>query len=237
MNAVAGRHDWTEAEHVIRGLSQDAGILLVCHVNPDGDALGSMLGFGLGLRGLGYQRIAASFPGPLELPEPLRDLPGLELLVAEDAVPFRPDVVVAFDAASIARLGKLADSFSAAETTIVLDHHASNTRFGKINLIDPTAAATAMIVETLLVRLGVVLNADIAECLYVALTTDTGSFRFNATPDAHRLAARLIATGIPAGVIAQKLFDTRPFGAVRLFGAVLQRAILEPTWAGGRGLV
>jgi phosphoesterase RecJ-like protein len=87
-------------------------------------------------------------------------------------------------------------------------------------------------------RLGVRLDAAIAECLYIALVTDTGSFKFDmTTPAVHELAARLLSTGIPPAEIALRVFDTRPFGAVRLYGDVLSRARLEPEAARGRGLV
>lgn len=230
--------DWAAAEALLRGLSSDARVLLICHVNPDGDALGSMLGFGLGLRRLGVRRLQATFPGPPEVPEPFRGLPGLDLLVpAAEAYP-APDLVICFDAASESRLGDLVDRLERAGAALVLDHHASNTRFGGVNLVDPRAAATSVVAEQLLTRLGVPLDAGIAECLYVALTTDTGSFRFEATtPAVHEMAARLLATGIRPGDISRRVFDTRPFGAVRLFGEALGRARLEPAAAGGRGLV
>ncbi|MEV1328973.1 bifunctional oligoribonuclease/PAP phosphatase NrnA [Micromonospora costi] len=230
--------DWAAAESLLRGLPADARVLLICHVNPDGDALGSMLGFGLGLRSLGVRRMQATFPGPPEVPEPLRGLPGLDLLVpATEAYP-DPELVICFDAASESRLGELVDRLDTAGAALVLDHHASNTRFGGVNLVDPRAAATSVVAEQLLARLGVVLDAPIAECLYVALTTDTGSFRFEATtPAVHQLAARLLATGIRPGDISRRVFDTRPFGAVRLFGEALGRARLEPAAAGGRGFV
>jgi len=230
--------DWAAAEALLRDLSSDARVLLICHVNPDGDALGSMLGFGLGLRRLGVRRLQATFPGPPEVPEPFRGLPGLDLLVpAAEAYP-DPDLVICFDAASESRLGDLVDRLERAGAALVLDHHASNTRFGGVNLVDPRAAATSVVAEQLLTRLGVPLDAGIAECLYVALTTDTGSFRFEATtPAVHEMAARLLATGIRPGDISRRVFDTRPFGAVRLFGEALGRARLEPAAAGGRGLV
>lgn len=230
--------DWAAAEALLRGLSSDARVLLICHVNPDGDALGSMLGFGLGLRRLGVRGLQATFPGPPEVPEPFRGLPGLDLLVpAAEAYP-APDLVICFDAASESRLGDLVDRLERAGAALVLDHHASNTRFGGVNLVDPRAAATSVVAEQLLTRLGVPLDAGIAECLYVALTTDTGSFRFEATtPAVHEMAARLLATGIRPGDISRRVFDTRPFGAVRLFGEALGRARLEPAAAGGRGLV
>ncbi|MCZ7420321.1 bifunctional oligoribonuclease/PAP phosphatase NrnA [Verrucosispora sp. WMMA2121] len=230
--------DWAAAVAAVRQLPADGRVLLICHVNPDGDALGSMLGFALGLRRLGVHRVQATFPGPPEVPEPLRGLPGLELLVPEAAAEPEPDLVICFDAASESRLGELAGRLTGKGTALVLDHHASNRGFGDVNLVDPAAAATSVLAEQLLERLGVPLDAGIAECLYVALSTDTGSFRFDATtPAVHEMAARLLATGIRPGDISRRVFDSRPFGAVRLFGEVLGRARLEPEEAGGQGLV
>ncbi|SDY52101.1 phosphoesterase RecJ domain-containing protein [Micromonospora pattaloongensis] len=229
--------EWAAAVAALRDLSADARVLLICHVNPDGDALGSMLGFALGLHRLGVRRLQATFPGPPEVPLPFQGLPGLDLLVPADAAWTDPDLVLCFDAASASRLGPLADRLLTARS-VVLDHHASNTRFGAIHLVDPMAAATSVVAEQLLDRLGVPLDRQIAECFYVAVATDTGSFRFDATtPAVHEMAARLIATGLRPGDIARRVFDSRPFGAVRLYGDVLQRAELEPGAAGGRGLV
>jgi phosphoesterase RecJ-like protein len=230
--------EWSAAVAAVQGLPPDASILLACHVNPDGDAIGSMLGVGLGLRSLGFRDVRATFPGPPELPEPFATLPGRDLLVPATEAPREPDLMMCFDAASASRLGELADRLSAAGTTVVLDHHASYTGFGKIHLVDPQAAATAVVAEELLRRLRVRLDAAIAECLYIALVTDTGSFKFDmTTPAVHELAARLLSTGIPPAEIALRVFDTRPFGAVRLYGDVLSRARLEPEAARGRGLV
>ncbi|MEV8512928.1 bifunctional oligoribonuclease/PAP phosphatase NrnA [Dactylosporangium sp. NPDC051484] len=224
----------------MRGLPSGARVLLACHVNPDGDALGSMLGFALGLRRvagkLGIGHLAATFPGPMRLPAPFDTLPGAGLLVAEEDADPAPDAMLVFDVASIERLGGLADRLRAAPVGIVLDHHASNPGFGSINLVDPAAAATSVLSDGLLRRLGVPLDPEIAECLYVALATDTGSFKFaSTTPAVHEFAARLIATGIAVGEISRRLFDTRPIGAVRLFGVALARTVLEREGAGGLG--
>jgi phosphoesterase RecJ-like protein len=230
--------DWAAAVAALRDLRLDAQVLLVCHVNPDGDALGSMLGFGLGLRRLGVRRLQATFPGPPVVPEPFRELPGLDLLVPDTEAAAEPDLMICFDAASESRLGGLIDRVDRAGACLVLDHHASNTRFGGIHLVDASAAATSVVAEQLLSRIGVPLDAEIAECLYVALATDTGSFRFDmTTPAVHELAARLIATGIRPGDISRRIFDNRPFGSVLLYGDVLTRARLEPAAAGGAGLV
>ena len=232
--------EWSAAVEAVRGLTPGpAGdeVQLICHVYPDGDALGSMLGFALGMRRLGFTRLRATFPGTFELPVPYQDLPGLDLLVPQDEAFTRPAVVLTFDVAAESRLGDLR-SLLGAPCVIVLDHHASNTRFGRLNLVDPGAAATSVVVDGLLGRLGVPLDAEIAECLYVALATDTGSFKFDlTTPAVHELAARLIATGISPGDISRRIFDTRPFGAMKLAGEVLERAVLDRSAVGGRGMV
>ncbi|MEU7902013.1 bifunctional oligoribonuclease/PAP phosphatase NrnA [Actinoplanes sp. NPDC049118] len=230
--------DWSAAVSTIRELAPAGRVLLICHVNPDGDALGSMLGFALGLRRLGAAQVQATFPGEFEIPEPFTALPGLDLLVPEARAWPAPDLVLVFDVAAESRLGALVDRLPAARATVVLDHHASNTGFGSVNLVDPTAAATSVVVEELLERLDVPLDVEIAECLYVALATDTGSFRFDmTTPQVHEMAARLIATGLRPGEISRRIFDSRPFGAMKLFADVLSRAQLDPAAAAGHGMV
>jgi phosphoesterase RecJ-like protein len=230
--------EWAAAVAVIREFVPGGRVLLMCHVNPDGDALGSMLGFALGLRRLGVREMRCTFPGPFEVPAAFEGLPGLDLLVPEaDAYP-DPDLLLCFDAAAESRLGALIDRVARARASVVLDHHASNTRFGGVNLVDAEAAATSVVAEGLLARLDVPLDAEIAECLYVALATDTGSFKFDmTTPRVHEMAARLIATGISPGDISRRTFDSRPFGAMKLFGEVLGRAQLDPAAAAGHGMV
>ncbi|QSB13481.1 DHH family phosphoesterase [Natronosporangium hydrolyticum] len=236
--AAVAPADWEAAVSAVQKLAPDASILLACHMNPDGDALGSMLALGLGLRALGFSRVQATFPGPLEVPEPFVTMPGLELLVPAAQAEPAPELMMCFDAASISRLGEVAGQVDTAGVTVVLDHHASYTGFGTVHLVDVTAAATGVVADELLGRLGVELDRAIAECLYVAVATDTVSFKSSmTTPAVHELAARLLATGIDPADIARRVFDTRPYGAVRLYGDVLSRAQLEPAAAGGRGLV
>ncbi len=144
-------------------------VCLACHVRPDADALGSMLALAHALRAPGRrsQRVVASFgDDPFEIPEILRFLPGLSLLSPPDAYPHRPELMVTFDAGSIDRLGVLAGHASRADQLIVIDHHASNTQFGTVNLIDPAAAATAILVLNLIDAAGAGLTRDIAFGLY-----------------------------------------------------------------------
>lgn len=223
---------------VIRGLPRDASILLVCHVNPDGDALGSMLGFGLGLRQLGFTRVVATFPEPFAVTPAFGFLPGQDLLVPPSAAPDVPDLGISFDAASETRLGELVPALRASSTWIVMDHHASNPGFGEVRLIDPVAAATSLVAARLLDALDVKLDRDIATNLYVALATDTGSFRYDlTTEEVHLLAARLVAAGARPAEVALRVFDTRPFVAVQLLATVLARAELDLAAADGAGLV
>jgi phosphoesterase RecJ-like protein len=229
---------WSRAVKVIDGASQ---VCLACHVRPDADALGSMLAVLHGLCGRpdGAPAVVASFgDNPFEVPAILRFLPGVELLTRPDDYPSRPEVMLSFDAASIDRLGALTGPAQSAGELIVLDHHASNPGFGTINLVDPAAAATAVLAAKLIDRLCVPLTPQIALGLYAGLSTDTGSFKFSATtPQVHELAARLLATGIDPGDVSRELYDRAPYRYLGLLSAALGRAVLEPDVAAGLGLV
>ena len=226
--------DWEKA---VAALTAPTEVALACHVFPDADAVGSMLAVAHALRRRGT-RVLPSFGAPFTLADSLRSLPGVDLLVPPERVPAAPDLLVTFDTGSVDRLGSLADRVAGAGEVLVVDHHASNTGYGTLHLVDPGASATAVLAEEIVRRLGEPLNADVAACLYAGLITDTGSFRFAATtPETHELAARLLATGIRHDVLARELFDTHPFGWLSMVGTVLARARLEPAAAGGLGLV
>jgi bifunctional oligoribonuclease and PAP phosphatase NrnA len=225
-----------EAVAVLGAAAAGGGtVVLSGHVQPDADALGSTLALARGLRNLGA-RVVATFPGPFILPESLRWLPGADTLVPATEVPPSPDVFVSVDASSTGRLGELAVLLDQAGTSVVVDHHASNPGFGDVRVIAPDVAATVVLVAAMLDGLAVDWDADLAACLYAGLSADTGSFRFgNTAPGTHELAARLLRTGIDHAAISQRLFDTAPFGWLRLLSLVTGRAQLEP--AVGAGLV
>jgi bifunctional oligoribonuclease and PAP phosphatase NrnA len=224
-------------ERAVALIEQADEICLACHVYPDGDALGSMLAFAQALRALG-RPCTASFGDPFRVPEILRFLPGLELLSDPRDFPAAPEVMVTFDAAGIERLGSLAPHAEKARELIVIDHHASNSGFGTVHLVDAEAAATAVLAETLITRLGAPLTADVALGLYAGLASDTGSFKYaSTTPEVHALAGRLLATGVRPDVVGRELWDRVPFGYLRVLSGALGRTRLEPGAAGGRGLV
>jgi bifunctional oligoribonuclease and PAP phosphatase NrnA len=232
---TVAEQDWQAATDLLQ-TAED--VVLVCHVAPDGDALGSMLALGTALRSAG-KRVCASWGSePFEVPANYGFLPALDLLVPAADVPAAPPLLVTLDSGSTDRLGTLADRVAAAGQVLVVDHHTSNTSYGTVHLVDRGAAATAVVVAELLDRLGLPLTQEVAAPLYTGLVTDTGSFRHASTsPAVHRLAARLLATGIRHDLINRAIWDTQPFGYVQLLGEVCARARLEPDAAGGLGLV
>jgi phosphoesterase RecJ-like protein len=227
--------DWDE---VARLLLADPSPLLVAHVSPDGDALGSALGVALALRDLGRTPIVSFGDEPFDVPRILQFLPGAELLVRPGDVDPSPGLVVTFDASSVDRLGLLAPHLAAATRTVAVDHHTSYTGFADIHLVDSTAPATAVLARELVARIGAPLTADIATALYTGLLTDTGSFRYAATtPSTHHLAAEFLGTGMRHDLVARRIYDTAPFGYLSVLGSALERARLERDAVGGLGLV
>lgn len=226
---------WDKAVELIRG---PGPVVLACHVSPDGDALGSMLATGLALEATGHPVHASFGDEPFALPSSYGFLPGTHLLCPPSELPGEPAVLMTFDTSSRDRLGLLVPLLERAGQVIVVDHHERGDGFGDLRLVDVAAAATAVLAAELVDRIGAPLSADIAACIYTGLTTDTGSFKFAATTaKVHELAARLLATGMRHDLIARAVWDTNAFGYVRLLGAALGRAALEPSEAGGRGLV
>lgn len=216
---------WDRAVRLIRRADE---VALACHVTPDGDALGSMLAVAFVLRSMG-KRVAASF-GDREfaVPRLLRFLPGQEMLVPPAEFPAAPELMIAFDSPTFERLGLLRDNTARAREVIVVDHHPSYAGFGTLDLVDASAAATAVLAEQLVYRLGGRLDRDIATCLYAGLVTDTGSFRHSSTTSAvHQMAARLVATGLRTDEIARELWDRSPFAYLKVLAAALDRATLE----------
>lgn len=234
MTAPEEQH-WQQAVDL---LARADRVALACHVSPDGDALGSMLALGAGLRSRGTEVVASWGGQPFEVPKAYSFLPAVDLLVAPADFPRAPELFVTLDSGSPDRLGTLENRLRTAGCTVVVDHHATNTRYGGVHLVDDDAAATVVLVADLLDRLDVELTPEIAAALYTGLVTDTGSFSYACTtPSVHELAARLLGTGIRHDLISRAIYDTAPFGWVQLLGRACQRAQLEAGAVGGLGLV
>jgi bifunctional oligoribonuclease and PAP phosphatase NrnA len=226
----------TDSTHDVEGALARAAVAingaeyvaLACHVNPDGDALGSMLGLLHVLRAAGRPCVA-SFSEPFGVAPHYRELPGLELLVPPAQFPEVPEVMVTFDSGAMHRLGDLTVAAKAASELVVLDHHVSNERYGSINVVVPDAAATAVVVHRLVAELGLPLTRDAAVCLFAALVCDTGRFQYETTtPAVFELAAELVSFGVPVARLSRTLFEEHRFAYLKLLGAALERAVLVP---------
>ena len=223
--------DWSRAAALLDAASS---VAMVCHVEPDGDALGSMLALQRFLQRRGKTTVASygsSGPAhePLAIPPQYTFLPGLDGLVKADDFPDAPDLLIAFDTASIGRLGTLRSAVAAAKTVIVIDHHARGEAFGDIRLCDEGAAATAQLVDRLIGYMGGDLDREMATCLYVALVTDTARFQYaNTTPEVMELGARLISYDIDHAAINRQVWSAHSFGYLKVLGRVMDRATLVP---------
>jgi bifunctional oligoribonuclease and PAP phosphatase NrnA len=203
-------------------------VSLACHVSPDGDALGSMLALHHVLRTAGITSVA-SFSEPFVVAPHYRELPGLDLLTAPEYFPREPNVMVTFDSGSLSRLGDLEPAAKAARELVVIDHHVSNQRYGTINVIDPDAAASGVLVRRLIERLGLPLTRDAAVCLYAALVCDTGRFQYESTtPAVFELARELSCFDIPIPELSRTLFEEHRFAYLQLLAGALQNAVLVP---------
>ncbi len=210
-----------------RVIAAARSVVAIGHINPDGDALGSALAIAITCRAAGKDAYV-TFGEPLALPDQFRYL-DLDAVTPAADIPSGVDVVVACDTADRERLGSAAKIADAATVLVVIDHHASNGGFGDIELVDPTAAATAQLVYVLLAEeLGWELNAAAATALYTGLVTDTGRFQYSATtPAVHAIAGALLAAGADPDEVATHIYGEAPFGYLAVAGAAMTRAKLE----------
>jgi phosphoesterase RecJ-like protein len=214
----------SELDRAAEAIASAHVLALACHQTPDGDALGSMLA----LARLATQQgklVAASWPEPFVVAPHYDFIPGLDLVTKPVDFPSEPAVMITFDCGSIGRLGELAAPASAACELIVVDHHATNDGYGTINLIDPDAAASAVIVRRLVERLGWELDRESALCLYTGLVCDTGRFQYdNTTPDVFALATELAGFDLPIASVTRQLFERHRLSFMKLAAAAIQRA-------------
>ena len=155
-------------------------------------------------------------------------LPGLDLVTKPVDFPSAPEVMVTFDCGSLGRLGELAASAEAADRLVVVDHHATNDRYGSVNLVDPDAAASAVLVYRLVRRLGWPLTREAAICLYTGIVTDTGRFQYsNTTREVFAMADDLARYDLPIAAMTRQLFEEHRFTYLKLVAFALERAELD----------
>jgi phosphoesterase RecJ-like protein len=190
------------------------------HVHPDADVLGTLLATGLALEKAGWSVV---YGGPHPAPASLDFLPGVERYQILTRVEGHFDVGLLTDCPNPARTEGLIDQARAATGVLVnIDHHPDNQRYGDVNWVDPSAAATGEMVYALLAALPADITPDIATNLFTAVHTDTGSFRYsNVTPGTFRIAAELAAAGAAPAVVSNALYERRPADALHHLGRAL----------------
>jgi phosphoesterase RecJ-like protein len=210
---------------VVQLIESKRHFAITSHVRPDGDSVGSSLALLLVLERLGKNAtIVLRDP----IPRVYQSLPGADRVrqITGFDRPLQYDAVFVIECSDIDRPGleKLPEQF-----TVNIDHHTTTVRFGSINWIDTTASAVGEMIYNLCKAIGVRVTADIAECLYAALLTDTGSFHFpNTTERTFKVASELVRLGADPAKISHSIYSY-PFSKVKLTGLALSSLQRDPT--------
>lgn len=211
--------DWQKVWSLLAGKE---GVVILIHEKPDGDCLGSALALGLCLEKKGIKPVILHNEEP---PQLYRFLPGMHLYKVQESLSLAKDsTVIAVDCADQERPGYVIPKEN---ILINIDHHISNNYFGTLNIVDTTAAAAGEIIYRLFQEGGLEISPSMATCLYVAISTDTGSFTYsNTTAKTLRIASELIALGTDLDLIRSNLYEKRPLKELLTVKAALERLFL-----------
>jgi phosphoesterase RecJ-like protein len=213
----------TPPPQLLETLSKPFGsVLCLGHVHPDGDVLGTLFGLGLALGAAGA---SVTLAGPHPVPETLSFLPGVDRWQVWKAAPVVFDVIVMTDCPNPDRSEGLLEGARGPQTRVLnIDHHPDNRRYGTVDWIDPSAAATGEMVFDLVRALGLRVTPAVALNLFTAIHTDTGSFRYsNTTSRTFRIAAELAAAGADPALVSDRLYQQRAGDSLVQLGEVLRR--------------
>ncbi len=198
-------HALAEIAEVLRTRNR---FVVMSHARPDGDALGCTIATALCLQQLGKDVTAWNEDG---VPEKFRYLPGHEIVSRPPAEPQRFDVAIVLDNAVKTRAGKAVEAVAHADTWINIDHHITNEGYGDLSHIDATAPATGQILFELFRGQDLPLTYAMADNLFVAISTDTGSFQYpSTTARTYEIGAELIRAGVNVGELSQKMYESYP---------------------------
>lgn len=210
-------------DEIVELLLRHDGFIIAGHRDPDGDSLGSSLALGLALEQMG-KRVEVMSADPLFAA--YMRLPESDRITVSATAPAGYPVVVLVECNAVARSG-----IEGLEERLVvnIDHHANNPEFGEVNWVDPSVAAVGVMVYRLLQALDVEITLAIATHLYVAILTDTGSFRYsNTDADAFRVCAELVDHGVEVSAVAEAIYENVPRDKVRLLGVALASLTIDP---------
>jgi len=206
-------------DRILDVLRESRTVCVVGHVRPDGDCVGSQLGLALALRAEGKDVTVWNADA---VPQKLAFL-DRHKLIQRPVAGREFDCVVATDAASLERLGPVADCIQQRKVFINIDHHASNTRFADINWVSAREPSTGELIYRFLREVGWSVTPEIADCLFAAVSTDTGSFQYSTTrPATLHVAAELVQRGADLGRVCQEVYQSFPLPRVKLLRHVFQ---------------
>lgn len=213
---------WDSAIELINNADS---IAISGHTNPDGDALGSVLGLGLALRRhYPLKRVDLLLADDAPVPRVYRFLAGSDELVPAACYADDPDLFIAVDAPTLERLQDSSAVANRAGARLVIDHHPAREEFADVVVRDPSAAATAVLVSGLLEAAHIKLEPAIAQCLFCGLVTDTGRFQYqNADPAAFACAARLVEAGADPARVALEVYQSQRLEYLHLESIVMGR--------------
>ena len=206
-------------DQIIQHIRASRHILIASHAEPDGDSVGSLVALGLALAKLD-KRITMYNPSPI--PAVYRFLPGADQIVRQIQTPDTYELALVLDCGDLDRIGKTGADVDKIPILINIDHHVSNTGFGRLQLIDTTACATAEIVYRLIKALEIPFDKAIATSIYTGILTDTGSFRFsNTNQAAFAISQAMTDAGVEPHNVAQRVFGTYSLGRIKLLNMAL----------------
>lgn len=204
-----------EITEINKKLESSTGVLLVSHVKPDGDSIGSLLSLGLALKKIYNDKINMVCLD--DIPKNFKFLSGLEN-VSKDINKINYDLIISLDCGDETRFSFDKYIFNKSSSIINIDHHISNTYYGDINIVDPNASSTAEIVYEIIKEMNIEVDVDIATALYVAISTDTGSFIYdNTSSKTHKIVSELIEKGIDVNKIVTNVYQSRSLQKTKLF--------------------
>lgn len=201
---------------VVELIENKQNFAITTHVRPDGDGIGSSLGLCLLLRSLGKSAEVIVSDG---IPSAYNSLPGADEIVHVSEINSKYDAVFVIECSDVERpnIKNLEDQF-----TVNIDHHTTCEHFGTINWIDATASAVGEMIYNLCKAIGGRISKEIAECLYMALVTDTGSFHFpNTTERTLKVASELVKAGVKPAKISEAVYNSYPWSRIELMSKVL----------------
>lgn len=211
---------------IVAAIRSARRIAVAAHVRPDGDAVGSLLGLVLSLRAAGKEVTAILEDG---VPPHLAFLPGTDIVVRPDGSVLELDLAIALDTATHERIGEgCVKAFSKAPMLVNIDHHGTNPGYGHLNHIDTSSPATGQIVYDLLSLNGFPLDDAIRQNLFVAISTDTGSFQFSSTnARTHRIVAEMLEAGLDTARLATLCYQSFPRRRIELQRAMLNEMVFR----------